>query len=211
MTGIMQALLGGETRAAPGTTTYTSGSGNFTVPIGVRSITYTIVGGGGGGSWGYQAAGLNFSFTYPYIGGGGGSGGFKVNQTLVVVPGQVIAYAVGAGGANIGGGAYGNLAGTDGVGTTFGADSVTGGGRGVAHLIAGGGGNPYVVAYSGAAGSPNGTQGEWGTVDPESGYPALYAGGTGYGGYGNGGSGGPGNVLAGAGTVGGGGAVIISW
>lgn len=211
MTGIMQALLGGETRAAPGTTTYTSGSGNFTVPFGVRSITYTIVGGGGGGSWGFQAAGINFGFVYPYIGGGGGSGGFKVNQTLVVVPGQVIAYSVGAGGATSGGGGYGNLAGTDGTGTTFGADSVTGGGRGTAHNESGGGGNPNNVSYSGSAGSPNGAAGEWSTTGGESGVPALYQGGTGYGGYGNGGNGGPGNVFAGSGTAGGGGAVIISW
>jgi hypothetical protein len=193
-----------------GSIVYTSGSGNFTVPNGVQTITYTIVGGGGGGSWGFQAANLNFGYNYPYIGGGGGSGGFKVNQTLAVTPGQVIAYSVGAGGATTGGGGYGNLIGTDGSSTTFGADSVTGGGRGVGHNVSGGGANPYNVSYSGAAGSPNGNAGQWGTVDPKSG-PALYAGGTGYGGYGNGGDGGPGNVNAGSGTAGGGGAVIISW
>jgi prepilin-type N-terminal cleavage/methylation domain-containing protein len=66
--------------------TYLSGAGetSWTVPAGITSIEYLIVGGGGGG--GCQAA------------GGGGAGGF-LTGTASVFPGTSYSIVVGAGGA----------------------------------------------------------------------------------------------------------------
>src|SRR5688572_32778140 len=66
-------------------------NGSFTVPCGVNSITVQCWGGGGGG------AGDNVVGPGGISGGGGGGGGYSTN-VLVVVPGQVIPYTVGAGG-----------------------------------------------------------------------------------------------------------------
>lgn len=73
-----------------------SGHYDWTVPVGIYSITLDIVAGGGGGS-GSTEVGNGGG------GGGGGSGGFIQNQTVAVTPGEIISIYVGAGG---GGGAY---------------------------------------------------------------------------------------------------------
>ena len=64
-------------------------SGTFTVPQGVRSVEYLIVGGGGGGG------GRN-------VGGGGGAGGFRSG---IVTLEEGLSYTVTVGGGGSGGGA----------------------------------------------------------------------------------------------------------
>jgi len=71
------------------TTTYNSGSGNFTVPPGVTSLQIELWGGGAGGGQGNgSSAGA----------GGGGGGAYCKKNALVVTPGQLVAYSVGTGG-----------------------------------------------------------------------------------------------------------------
>ncbi|MEY2967301.1 MAG: hypothetical protein RLY50_1351 [Actinomycetota bacterium] len=67
----------------------TTGSDTFTVPTGVTSVDYLIVGGGGGGG----AAWIDQS------GGSGGGGGQVLTGTATVTPEQDYAVTVGAGGA----------------------------------------------------------------------------------------------------------------
>ena len=62
----------------------------FTVPCGVTSISVQVWGGGGGGA----GDGTNNTTA----GAGGGGGGYSTG-VIAVVPGNVIAYTVGAGGA----------------------------------------------------------------------------------------------------------------
>lgn len=73
------------------TTTYNSGSGNFTVPSGVTSVQIEVWGGGGGGGGGGAGSGSNGA-------SGGGGGGYCKKNALTVTPGDLIAYVVGAGG-----------------------------------------------------------------------------------------------------------------
>jgi hypothetical protein len=74
--------------------TFTSGSGCYwTVPQGVTSVSYLVVGGGGGG-------GGARTTTYPNLGAGGGGGGGKVmTGTLTVSPNANMGITVGAGGS----------------------------------------------------------------------------------------------------------------
>jgi hypothetical protein len=114
-------------------TSYTSGSGTYTVPTGVTSIQYLVVAGGGGG-----------------YSGGGGAGGL-LQGTMTVTSGQTIAYSVGGGGT---GGNYGSgIPATNGTDTTFGALTAIGGGAGTS---AGNNGNTG-GSGSGGAGSGSGT------------------------------------------------------
>lgn len=66
------------------TDTFTSGSGNWTVPAGVTSVEFRVKGQGGNGA---AASG----------GGGGGGGGGYGTKILTVTPGDLIAYVVGSG------------------------------------------------------------------------------------------------------------------
>lgn len=66
----------------------TPGSGTWTVPCGVTSVTVELYGGGGGGG------GANSN---GQAGGGGGGGGYTA-WTFAVVPSSTYAYTVGAGG-----------------------------------------------------------------------------------------------------------------
>ena len=210
MSGIMQTLMARQKTPA-GSTTYTSGSGNFTVPVGIFSITYSIVAGGGGGSAGYQVGGDYPGYNALWVGGGGGSGGRRINQTLAVTPGQVIAYSVGAAGANSGGGGYANVIGTAGGTTTFGAVSATGGASGTGYNESGAGGNRNNQGGGGGvAGSPGGSAG----VQPPNTTNAYPYGGAGVSvngtTYGTGGDGGPANPNT-QGTAGVAGVIYISW
>lgn len=63
---------------------FTSGSGSWTVPGGVKSVEVLVVGGGG--------AGLGY-------GGGGGAGGFYFTNSYIVTPGSSLAVTVGSGAA----------------------------------------------------------------------------------------------------------------
>ena len=96
----------------------TTGACNWTVPGGVASVTYLVVGGGGGGA-----------------SGGGGGGGVITNHgvsTLAMTPNAVMSVVVGAGGLNGGGGGDGAgvVSSTSGGNSTFGTITATGGGYG---------------------------------------------------------------------------------
>jgi Type VI secretion system/phage-baseplate injector OB domain len=100
-----------DTVAAQGATTYTSGTGHWTCPAGVTSVSVQCWGGGGGA--------LNYAGGYTPGGRGGGGGGeYAEELTLAVTPGNNYAYTVGAAGT---GGTTGSAGGT----TTFAGDSVT--------------------------------------------------------------------------------------
>jgi len=169
------------------TVTYTTGSGNFTVPCGVTSLTVEIWGGGGAGG----AADNN-----PNGGSGGGAGGYST-AILAVTPGNNIAYTVGAGGTG------GSNNGNPGAATSFGVMLANGGN--------GGGQNQGAFGTGGTAsgGTTNLTGGNGGTGTVAIGA----AGGNAQGGGGTGGAartlasnnGNPGNIPGG----GGGGAVRL--
>jgi len=108
---------------------WSSGSGTWTVPAGVTSVSVTAIGGGAGGASGSEAN--------PYVSGGGGgsSGGFN-QRTISVTPGQKISYSVGKGGAGAAkttGGSVKN--GSAGARTSFGT-------------VVAAGGNPPNTGYS---------------------------------------------------------------
>ena len=182
---IVLLVLFGVSNAFAQTVTYTTGSGNFTVPCGVTSLTVQIWGGGGAGG----AADNN-----PNGGSGGGAGGYST-AILVVVPGDIIAYSVGNGGVGNGG------AGTT---SSFGAMLTNGG--------SGGGQNQGAIGVGGTAsgGTTNTPGGNGGTGTTTLGA----AGGNAQGGGGTGGAartgfssnGNDGNIPGG----GGGGALRIS-
>jgi hypothetical protein len=146
----------GETGSAT-YTTYTTGSGDFTVPAGVSEVEVLVVA-GGGGAGGSDGTGQT--------GGGGGGGGVVHHATLATTPAGTIAYAVGAGGA--GGNNFNpDKEGNPGSDSTFGSITALGGGKGSSGSPAGDGGSGGGTGRGGAvAGSA--TQGDSG-------------GGTGYG------------------------------
>jgi hypothetical protein len=168
----------------------TSGSGNWTVPVGVSRIRVTCVGGGAGGGGGSGSAA-----------DGGGGGGTNISlvlgDTLNVYPGQSIAYAVGAGGA--GGTGAGGTSGATGGSTTFtGATTGQGGLGGTTYIFggagpAGGAGSAGSQNTGGGGGGGAGATGGRGATPPGT---AGYAGGGG-GGFagGNGGNGGSGIII----------------
>lgn len=108
-------------------TILTVGTGTFTVPFNTLSMVYQLWGGGGGGGGSVSGD----------AGGGGGGGGYCETQAWVM-PGEQLAYSVGAGGA---GGASGQP-GTAGGTTTIGSLSATGGSGGLS----------TAGSYAGAAG-----------------------------------------------------------
>ena len=105
----------------------TSGSGNWTIPTGVKWIWVTLCGGGAGGGGGNQSTTF---LSYEYAAGGGGGGGESVvNAPVPFLPTDtVIPYSVGDGG--IGGiGMQDDVAGIgeDGFATYFGRIKAAGG------------------------------------------------------------------------------------
>ncbi len=183
----------------------TVGTGQWTVPPNVTSLTVTVIGGGGGGGQGCELD--------PFVsgGGGGGSGGI-VTQTFSVTPGQKINYKVGAGGDGIaavttGGGGGGT--GTAGESSWFVSDTTyvaTGGGAarnsGSRHHELGG-----------LGGLPNGVNGSDGVkINSDNGGPVAGGSGGGVPGRSTGGAGAPaitgesGSYGTGPGAGGGGGA-----
>ena len=116
---ILKAVSGAPawSTCSPQATTYTTGSGNFTIPAGVTNLKITVIGaGGGGGGAGSNGAAM-----------GGGAGGMAIKWLTGLTPGATCAYAVGAAGS---GGAAGNNAGSAGGNTTItvGATTYTGAG-----------------------------------------------------------------------------------
>jgi hypothetical protein len=99
--------------------TYTSGSGIYTTPAGVKALYVELIGGGGGGG----GAKGNGAGTAAAASGGGG-GGYCAK--LITSPAATYAYAVGAGGA----GGVGSAAASAGGDSTFsgGAVSLSAGG-----------------------------------------------------------------------------------
>jgi hypothetical protein len=128
------------TQAAGGSAIFnTAGTTNWTVPVGVTSISVAMVGAGGGAG--------GSSYTSGNYGGAGGAGGGAYKNSISVTPGSVIAIVVGQGGARGTGGVDPNsTAGSTGTSSSY-ASSVL-------YSSAGSGGNS---AYAGAAGGTGGT------------------------------------------------------
>lgn len=162
------------------TETISSGSGNWTVPCGVTSITVECWGAGGGGGAGTDT-GLPG-------GSGGGGGAYAKTSGIVVVPGALIPYSVGAGGA------LGDKApGGNGGNTTWNTTVV---------VAAGGTGG---AVDGGAVGTGGTTVASTGTV--------KYAGGSGAAGFatrGGGGGGSAGDAAAGNTAVGTAGGIAVT-
>jgi len=72
----------------------TPGTGTWTVPAGVTSVTVEAWGGGGAGGSAYSGT----ASTANNLRAGGGAGGSFASTTASVTPGQVINYTIGAGG-----------------------------------------------------------------------------------------------------------------
>jgi len=198
------------------------GSRTWTVPAGVSSVRYLVVGGGGGGG--------------SDNGGGGGAGGYLAGLSLATTPGDSKLVVVGDGGAgavnasstasnggnssfaNIvalgggGGGSIDNTAGADGgsaggraanrsqiaqgaTATTSSSQGNNGGGKNSGGFGGGGGGGASTAGANG--GSNIGGNGGAGQTNNISGVDVAYAGGGGGGGdsntAGTGGNGGGGN------------------
>ena len=124
----------GITVKAPAITTYTSGSGNFTVPTGITAVDVLVVAGGGSGAKGIPN---NVSV------GGGGAGGLIYRPGFTVSPGATVAYSIG--GTTVDNPANNGQAGVD---TTFGTLTAKGGGGG-----GGWDGNSGTAGGSGGGGS----------------------------------------------------------
>ena len=196
-------------------TTYTSGSGNFTVPTNVFSVEALVVAGGGGGAGSDET-------TKP--GNAGGGGGVVHHEALSTTPAGTIAYAVGAGGA---GGTRTSRNGSNGSNSTFGSITALGGGAGILNSCntggsGGGGGGSGCAATQGDSGGGTGYGNAGGTMsgggaggagnddadDAVGGLGRLFSNFTSYGvsGYFAGGGGGGDNVGDGVNaTTGGGG------
>lgn len=208
-----------------GKAVYTSGSGNWTVPTGVRSVVVFCVGGGGSGG-----TSSNHYSTYVYSGGGAGGGGGYTAQSnsIPVTPGMTASYSVGSGGAAVSGayvsGKNGNTSTATVNGTTTSAGGGYGGGAGTTEEIShggnggsGGGAGGFNRSGSGASytGGAGGTNGENGSKNSGN----FGTGGTGQGRttkfdnttYSAGGSGGDKNSSGGAGTDGTGNGGQGSW
>jgi len=191
--------LAGTVNFTPVTNTYTSGSGNETVPSGASSLTLTVVGAGGSGGNSYT----DFGSDIYNSGGGGGGAGYSI-ITRSVASGDwstTIAYSVGT---------SGGVSSTTTGSIAAGAVSLTGGGGGngtSANSGSGGGGGTGGTA-SGGSTNTSGAAGGSGSASMSSGNPGGAggaSGGTAYG-YGANGADSPGS----AGSVGGG-VVIFAW
>ena len=165
--------------------TYSSGTGTFTIPTGVRSITVFLAGGGGSGS--VVASRMSGSTSYVYY-GAGGAGGYTTQTSFDVTPGEQLSYSVGNGGAAASGeGASGNAGSPSSVSLGAGRTASANGGGGA---VSGGSTSFHVGGSGGSGGGAGGfTKGSGGAVD----------GGTGGTNGGNGG-GNPGYTGNGQGT-----------
>ena len=167
-----------KTYSAPTVISHTStpGGGTWTVPAGVTSVEYLVVGGGGSGGSSYGTA------------GGGGAGGVR-QGTMAVVPGTALTVTVGAGGAARTTGSPAQ-AGADGADSVFDSITASGGGGGGANAA-----GLYAGRQGGSGGGGNkdtsvGSAGNAGGYTPAEGYPG--AGGESSPGWAAGGGGGAG-------------------
>ena len=90
-----------------------AGSGNWTVPAGVTSITLKAWSGGGAGGSTFKDVGATGNFR-----GGGGAGGSYASKTITVTPGDIINFTIGKGGAGSALG-FANLSSSESGGNTF--------------------------------------------------------------------------------------------
>lgn len=176
----------------------TSGSGTWTVPAGVTTVTVTVLGGGASGGRG----------AYAHT-GGGGSGGLAIKTFTGLTPGDTMSYTVGSGALNANTSStvtFGATTVTGGMGIQTGDASSTGGAGGTASggdiNIRGQKGFDYEATgsqYDAAGGNSPGGWGWGGLMTGTTGGTGTYGnGGVGYG------SGGAGSVTAGSGAPGGG-------
>jgi hypothetical protein len=189
----------GATKFTPVTNTYTTGSGNESVPVGAQNLTITVVGAGGYGGGSYTDFGSdNYS-----SGGGGGGGGYALKTLAVAVGdwGNTITWSVGttAGASSTSSGtlAAGSISITANGGSGGGSGTSTQGGAG------GGGGS--------ATGGNTNTSGTDGGDGFNSGSSGVGGGPGGYsaeGTYGNGANGADAPGSPGAPTYG---LVIFAW
>ena len=199
---VAPTATGGDIIQTDGTYWYHAfiNSGTFTPALGLTCDLLVVAGGGGGGA--------------TYVGGGGGAGGLRLLTSQSLSTTQTV--TVGAGGTG-GGSAYG-VAGTNGVNSSIGSISASGGGNGVTSdgtgaqqggTIGGsGGGGTYTGSTIGA-----GNKGGYTPVEGYSGGSAVSGGA-----YGSGGGGGAGAVgnngttsIGGAGGIGAGGASYTNY
>ena len=161
----------------------TSGIGMWTVPNGVTSIEYLLVGGGGGGGGGSGTGA-----------GGGGGGGSAKTGTMSVTPGTTYNYTIGAGGAGGAGSSTNEVNGAAGENTVFSTVISEGGGLGYRSREKNGS-NEYGAGGDAQSGDTPTTGGSGGNVrDGGSGNPDQGAGG------GGGGAGGAGATSTSNGT-----------
>jgi hypothetical protein len=191
--------LAGTVNFTPVTNTYTSGSGNETVPTGASSLTLTVVGAGGTGGSSYTDSGSDI-----YNSGGGGGGAGYSTITRAVASGDwstTVAYSVGTSGG-VSSTTTGSLA--------AGSVSLTGGGGGAGGSADSGSGGAGGTGGTASGGSTNtsGSTGGNGSASSSSGNPGGAGGASGGTGYGTGGDG-----ASAPGTAGavGGGVVIFAW
>lgn len=118
--------------------TFTSGSGTFTIPTGITALKITVVGGGGSGANGSASTGC------------GGGGGTAITYLTGLTPGNTISYSVGSGGA-------GNSAST--AGASGGSSSISSGTQTITTVTCtGGGGGVVSTPFRSTAGTAtNGT------------------------------------------------------
>ena len=168
---------------------FTSGSGTYITPLGVKFIKVRMVGGGGGGSNG----------TNVWNSGGGGGAGAYIEKTIIA-PSAIYSYTVGIGGA----------VGNNGNSSIFGDAVANGGNAGLGSGGAGGGnssnGGTFIFGTGGLGFGVNGSGGTGGS----SGSNAVSGGCGGSGPFGGQGagtiSGGGSNASSNSGSGGGGGA-----
>jgi hypothetical protein len=191
--------LAGTVNFTPVTNTYTSGSGNETVPTGASSLTLTVVGAGGTGGSSYTDSGSDI-----YNSGGGGGGAGYSTITRAVASGDwstTVAYSVGTSGG-VSSTTTGSLA--------AGSVSLTGGGGSSGTSADSGSGGAGGAGGSASGGSTNtsGSAGGNGSTSSSSGNPGGAGGASGGTAYGTGGDG-----ASAPGTAGavGGGVVIFAW
>lgn len=192
-TGATQSITGNPT-----VVTFTS-SGTFTVPAGVTSVDYLVVGGGGSGG-----SSVN---TLVYGGaGGGGAGGFRTG-TLSVTPGASLTVTVGAGGTSATASSVA-IPGNSGASSVFSTITAAGGGGGSVYGLLGVAGGSGGGGCGKSDGTPcTGGAGNTPSTSPSQGNNGGTGGGTGTSNapdYGAGGGGGAGAVgVAGSTTAGG--------
>lgn len=171
---------------APAVQSFTSGSGTWSVPVGVSNIQVLVVAAGAPGGNGNANEG----------GGGGGAGGMVEAPSFPVTPGGTVSYSVGSGGTSPTSPGGAPPTGNNGGPSTFGGITANGGGAG---------GYGYFGYDGGSGGGGSGFGQDWPAGNANQ---SPSGGGTGYGNPGGTGRwvGPPSNTGAGGGGGGAGGA-----